>query len=418
MNAVVQGGGRTLQPAGAGEPWCDRAADDLPFDVTCPSFLADPYPHYERMREQWGQMCRLPSGGVVVLGYRECSAALRSRDFGHGARTTSDTTAYGLPARSFLLVDPPVHDQHRGRVAPGFTAEAIGALMPLMTEVLHERVSAFRPGDVCDVVTDVAEPLAWSVISSLLRVPEEFRQDAERLLGGANPRQSGDESLNALARVKFSRAVRKTLAAAPPSRCPTDLISLFTSPWGPDGLPATQQEALATSGLILSAGYKTSVGLIANGMRALLDHPDQLRLLTESEPTPEDISKAVEEFARFDPAIQIGLRAALTDTEIAGMAIPKGTPLLLLLGAANRDPHVFDHPQRLDVTRTPRHLAFGAGKHFCLGAQLARVQARKALTVLLQARPQPAGAAEYDPRWVTRHLRSLPVRLSPNPEIA
>ncbi|WP_328315531.1 cytochrome P450 [Streptomyces sp. NBC_00388] len=393
-------------------------ADDLPFDVTCPSFLADPYPHYERMREQRGQMCRLPSGGIAVLGHRECSAVLRSRDFGHGARTTSDTTAYGLPARSFLLVDPPVHDQHRGRVASAFSTEAISALVPLMTEVLHQRVSAIRPGDICDVVTDIAEPLAWGVISALLRVPEDFKKHAELLLGGVNPRQSGNESHNALARVKFSRALRKILASAPPGRCPTDLISLLTSAGGPDGLPATQQEALATSGLILSAGYKTSVGLIANGMRALLDHPDQLRLLTDNAKTPGDISKAVEEFARFDPPIQIGLRAAVTDTEIAGVAIPQGTPLLLLLGAANRDHRVFDNPQQLDVTRTPRHLAFGAGKHFCLGAQLARVQARQALTVLLQARPQPAGAATYDARWVTRHLRSLPVRLFPNPEIA
>lgn len=417
MNAVTEKSGRLFPPARPDEPWCDRVADDLPFDITCPSFLADPYPHYERMREQWGQMCRLPSGGVVVLGFRECSAALRSRDFGHGAGTTSDTTAYGQPARSFLLVDPPVHDQQRGRVAPAFSTEAISALVPLMSDVLHQSVSAIRPGGLCDVVTDIVEPLAWSVISALLRVSEDFRQDAELLLGSVNPRQSGNESLNALARVKFSRALRKTLAAAPPGRCPTDVISLFTSAGGPDGLPATQQEALATSGLILSAGYKTSVGLIANGMRALFDHPDQLRLLTDGEPTPDDISKAVEEFARFDPAIQIGLRSALTDTEIAGMAVPKGTPLLLLLGAANRDPHVFDNPQQLDVTRTPKHLAFGAGKHFCLGASLARVQARQALTVLLRARPEPAGVAEYDPRWVTRHLRSLPVRLSPNPEI-
>jgi unspecific monooxygenase len=385
----------------------------LGFDPFAPEFHADPYAHYRELRSG-GPLQRTPGGLLLSPSFEMCARILRDPRFGHGDSTLGGESRK-LPrrVRSFLVLDPPEHTRLRRLVSRAFTARLIERLRPRVAAIVDELLGQMH-GDV-DLIASLAHPLPVIVISELLGVPpedeERFKGWSEALARGLDPDfLVPDEELTRRdrAREEFGAYFREL--ADRRRRSPgDDLLS---------GLVAIEElseaDLIATCILLLVAGHETTVNLIANGTLALLRSPDQLAWFRDN---PGSATAAVEELLRYDPPVQLSARVALEDVEIAGQSIRKGEAVMLLLGAANRDPDVFADPERLDLTRwvkeAPRHLAFGQGIHFCLGAPLARIEGQVALSALVQRGISSApGALRYKDNLILRGLAELPVRLA------
>ncbi|WP_050502019.1 cytochrome P450 [Streptomyces monomycini] len=386
--------------------------------VDDPGFLADPHRCLTpRIRSR--PVHRLPGGALAVLGHAACAEVLRDARFGHGAGNLYETTLLGLPARSFLQMDTPGHTRLRGQVARHFSVRRIQGLAQNLAHdsAALSRRCAGRPGDF---VTDFAEPLAMTVISDVLGVPPEdrtaFHRDARLVIQGLDqPARTTDERAIAQARFRFVRYFRRQIQAR--RQAPReDLVSTLLH--RPDGSMADDREVVTTCSLLLSAGYDTTVSLLSQAVAELDGAPSGQGWAMASNPWTADA--VVEEVLRLQSPVQVAPRAAVRDTALDGLPVARGTIVLPLLAAANRDPDVFDTPHAfrpgryLDPAGTgpaaARHLAFGAGAHFCLGAALARATARGALSVLAACPPRLNGASRtYHEGVVVRGLRSLPV---------
>ncbi|MEV0590213.1 cytochrome P450 [Nonomuraea cavernae] len=378
------------------------ATDVLGFDPFDPEFLRDPYSRYREMRQQ-GALLRTRGGLLVATTYEHCSALLRDPAFGHDSNPLRPADPeQRVP--SFLRMDPPDHTRLRGLVSRAFT--------PRMVERLRPRIEAITAGLIAalpeegDLVSGFAYPLPVMVITEMLGVPaedhERFQGWSEALARGLDPLLSTElMSESEHARLEFGDYFRGLIEERR-SRPGDDLLSALARVE-----ELTEAELLATCVLLLVAGHETTVNLIANGVLALLRH-GALPLAAER---PREI---VEEVLRYDPPVQLTLRSALRDTELGGTPTPAGTPVLALIGAANRDPAEYAAPDRFDPSRGPgRHLAFGLGIHFCLGATLARLEGEIALRALAQAAPK-LELVDADPPYkanlVLRGLAGLPVR--------
>jgi cytochrome P450 len=384
----------------------------LGFDPYAPEFHADPYAHYRQVRAG-GPLVRTPGGLWLSASFEVCARILRDPGFGHGDDAIQGS---GLPprrVRSFLVLDPPEHTRLRRLVSRAFTARLVERLRPRVEAVVADLLAGLR-GDV-DLIAALAHPLPVIIISEMLGVPpadqDRFSGWSDALARGLDPDflvPPEELALRDRAREEFGDYFRE-LAARRRTEPGDDLLS---------GLVAieelSEEDLLATCVLLLVAGHETTVNLIANGALALLRSPDQLAWFRDH---PESAPAAVEELLRFDPPVQLSARVALRDAEVAGQHVGAGEPVLLLLSAANRDPAVFTDPDRLDLTRwcaeAPRHLAFGQGIHFCLGAPLARIEGQVALTALMrrdiELRPEPL---RYKANLILRGLAELPVTLT------
>ncbi|NUT10801.1 MAG: cytochrome P450 [Nonomuraea sp.] len=379
------------------------AADLLGFDPSDPHFVRDPYVRYRELREA-GPVVRTRGGLLIVTTHELCGTVLRDPGFGHGPSAPVEEDA-GQPLRSFLLMDPPDHTRLRGLVSRAFT--------PRMIERLRPRVEAIAAGliarlpEEADLISGFAYPLPVMVISEMLGVPAEdhdrFRGWSEALARGLDPMLTDTlVSESERSRREFRDYFR-------------ELIAFRREHPGEDLLSAlahveelTEAELLATCVLLLVAGHETTVNLIGNGVLNLLRHG----LLHRAAERPREV---VEEVLRFDPPAQLASRIALEDRELAGTPVPAGSAVLAPIGAANRDPAAFPDPDRFDPDREPgRHLAFGLGIHFCLGATLARMEGEIALSALATAAPKMEcadPAPPYKENVVLRGLAALPVRL-------
>ena len=397
-----------------------KATDLLSFDPLDPGFAADPYAHYARLRGT-GPAVRSPLGLLVFTGHEACSAILRDHRFGHGPAEENSPfeSADGDDdrVRSFLQLDPPDHSRLRGLVSKAFTARRVQRLRPRVAELVAGLVADGVARGSMDVIGDLAYPLPVTVISELLGVPpedhERFRGWSDALARGLDPDFLLPPEFLArqrAAREEF-RAYFAELAARRRTEPAEDLLSDLVRIQA-ETAAFSDAELLATCALLLVAGHETTVNLIGNGTLALLRHPDQLAWLRED---PDRVGTAVEELLRYDPPVQLTGRMALADTEVCGQPVRAGEPVLLLLAAANRDPAVFPDPDRLDLARgTARHLAFGLGIHFCLGAPLARMEGEAALRELIRHPLEPTGGAPaYKENLVLRGLARLPVRIGP-----
>ncbi|NUR84057.1 MAG: cytochrome P450 [Nonomuraea sp.] len=379
------------------------ATDVLGFDPSDPSFVRDPYVRYRELRGA-GPVVRTRGGLLVVTTYELCGAVLRDPGFGHGTSAPQAEGA-GQATRSFLLMDPPDHTRLRGLVSRAFT--------PRMIERLRPRVAAITAGliarlpDEADLVSGFAYPLPVRVISEMLGVPPEdhdrFRGWSEALARGLDPMLT-DALVSETERSRNEfRDYFRELIARRRERPGEDLLSALAHVE-----ELTEAELLATCVLLLVAGHETTVNLIANGVLNLLRHG----LLHRAAERPREV---VEEVLRFDPPVQLTSRVALEDRELAGTPVPAGSAVLVPIGAANRDPAVFPDPDRFDPDReSGRHLAFGLGIHFCLGATLARMEGEIALSALAVAAPKMECAdpePPYKENVVLRGLAELPVRL-------
>ncbi|MER0445647.1 cytochrome P450 [Streptomyces sp. Edi4] len=410
-----------MQSTRVGNPvsWYDLIAEQVDCDTSSEAYRADPNRFTEALRERSGPVHRTPSGVLLLLGHAECAEVLRDPRFGHGAATARDITGYGVPARSFLLTDPPEHDRQRGTVSGAFTARATARLTPSVEGYVRDLVEAAWQRREVDVVADLARPLAASVLRDVLGLPpggeDHFGDMAELLVRGMDPRESGDPAVRdriAGARTDFVRTFSRLLRRPPEDRGPSVIGGLARAAARQDD-PVRLSEAVATCGQLIAAGYETTVGLIANGLHTLLTHPEESRVLDAGRDDADVIATAVEELLRYEPPVPIAVRTALTDARVGGTAVPAGTIITLLLNAANRDPLVHARPHRLDLRRGARHLAFGLGSHFCLGAPLARLEAQLMLRALWRGRPELAEEhVTYTVGLVARRVERLRVRLT------
>jgi cytochrome P450 len=290
-------------------------------------------------------------------------------------------------ARNLISEDPPVHEALRGIVNRGFTPRKIAAWEPRIRALVAEQLAPLATGLPYDVVHELAIPLPVTVIAEMLGVEPERQRDFKRwsdaIIDGSTGAGRAEPFAprfvdSVLDLLSYLRSAIRRRRRAPGD----DLIStLLAETEG--GTLLSDVELLMFVQLLLVAGNETTTNLIGNAVQALLDHPDQLALVQRD---PSLVPALVEEVLRFDAPVQIVFRTATRETELSGGRIPAGATLAVLLGSANRDERRFSDPDVFDVRREPRgHLGFGFGEHFCLGAALARLEARVALEALVPA---------------------------------
>jgi len=396
-------------------------ADRFFIEAMSPAFREDPYPYYERFRGT-APLLRVAKTIWFCLSHAPVAAMLRhprlSTDEIRYAATKAGREPDPNRARSLLFMDAPEHTRLRNLVARAFTPRRIEALRAATEAITNDLLDAMagQKGNAVDLIEAFAYPLPVRVICALLGVPPAdealFTGWSRGIARSVDPSILRTPEIDAAiveARAGLQAYLGNLLAER--RRAPGDDLLSALAAVETDGDTISPREIVALAQLLLVAGHETTVNLIGNGMLALMRAPDQLALLRQQ---PDLIGPAVDELLRFDGPVQISQRIVIEDMEIAGQAVQAGDELLLVLGAANRDPEAFPDPHRLDVTRDARkHVAFGGGIHHCLGAVLARMEGQIALTGLLKRfdRIELAGAPVRRPTFTLRGLEKLPVAL-------
>lgn len=351
-------------------------------NVNDPAFLENPFPFYELGRAMSPLV--LPERGLaMVFGYEDCAAILKDWET-WSSRFPPPPGVENPPEPLMLNSDPPRHTRLRSLVSQAFTPRMVEQLEPRIREVARELLAPALEAGECDLVAALAYPLPVIVIAEILGIPpgdrakfKEWSDEAVASLGTGL--QGGGRQLRAEVfeemRDYFTRMTDERR-----QRPRNDLISGLVQA-EQDGERLTFTDLLQMLILLLVAGNETTTNLISNAMLSFLEHPGEL---AKVEAEPGLIPSALEEVLRFNSPVQATARRPTREVELRGKTIPANMPTLVWLAAANRDPGQFPEPLRFDVTRSPnRHLAFGLGIHFCLGAPLARLEARVAYEELL-----------------------------------
>ncbi len=397
-----------------------------PFD---PTFKANPYPAYAQLRSTAPvHRVTLSSGrrAWLVTRYDDAASVLQDERFVKDWRNAPPpeqlVSVSPLPGEysklqigNFLFVDPPDHKRLRTLVSKAFTPRLIEQMRGRVQEVADALLDAVQDKGEMDLVEDYAYPLTITVITDLLGVPAEDRNKfREWTTTAINGLSGATQEYVEKFLIPHMRAFTDYLQAMFEEKRKDpedDLVSaLVRAEEAGDKL--SEDELLGIVLLLLVAGYETTVGLIGNGTLALLQHPDQLQKLRDD---PSLIKDAIEELLRYATPFEVSSeRFAREDVAIGETVIPKGEMVLVVMAAANHDPERFPEPDTLDITRTDnKHLAFGRGIHFCLGAPLARMEGQIAIGTLLQRMPnlRLKGSPEsltWNP-GVLRNLQGLPV---------
>ncbi|MFE3258637.1 cytochrome P450 [Nocardia sp. NPDC059091] len=391
-----------------------------------PEFFADPHAHYRCWREHGPvRRVRFPDGVIrwVILDYAAGRAALSDPRLQKAAAVSdallsrkrgvpqSDPNVLALLSH-MLNTDPPGHTRLRKLVTRAFTPRRVAALGPRIEEITGSLLDALEGRSEVDLLREFAEPLPITVICELLGVPlgdrADFQEWTRALVAVAGLDEDRARASEAMAAYLTQLVRAKAVEPA------ADLLSALAVP-ADDGDALTESEQVGMAFLLLVAGHDTTVNLIANGTLALLRNPAQLQALRAD---PEAIPAAVEEFLRFDGPVNMStIRHTTEPVTIAGTDIPEGEFVFVALAAANRDADRYPAPDALDPARdTTGHLAFGHGIHFCVGAPLARLEARVAFAALLSRFPDlrlspTAEALAWHPSTLMHGLHELPVLL-------
>ncbi|WP_169808462.1 cytochrome P450 family protein [Streptomyces longwoodensis] len=381
----------------------------------------DPHPLYARLRERGPvHRVRLPGGDGfyetwLVVGYEEARAALTD------PRLIKDSERLGMHfldvetvGKHLLISDPPQHTRLRSLVSRAFTARRVEELRPRVERITGDLLDAMLPRGRADLVESFAYPLPLTVICELLGVPEidraAFRATSTEIVAPTDADSEGDALIRLGA--YLTELIEDKRCAGPGG----DLLSELIRTTAEDGDRLSVGELRGMAFLLLVAGHETTVNLITNAVHALLTHPAHLAAVRAD---PALLDGVVEETLRWEgPVENATYRFAVEPVEIAGVTLDKGDPVLIGLAAAGRDPARFGDPDRYDIGRDTRgHLAFGHGIHYCLGAPLARLEARTALGALLERAPALAFDGPPPDTWLPgmlmRGRRTLPVRWTP-----
>ncbi len=409
---------------------------DLPARLIAdPQVIADPVPFYDELRP----LGPLMKGRVTYLavGYTLAHDLLRSDDFRvlmFGGNLPApmrwlesrfrDNLLHPLRAPSLLAVEPPDHTRYRKTVSAVFTSRAVAALRDgveqTATRLLDQLADQSAGSGVVDIVGRYCSQLPVAIISDILGVPEQDRRRVLEFGEAAAPSLDFGLPWRQYRRVQEGIAGFDSwladhlqhLRRNPGDNLMSQLIQTAES--GSAETHLNEDELQAIAGLVLAAGFETTVNLLGNGIRMLLDTPEHLKTLRQR---PELWPNAVEEILRLDSPVQLTARVALNDVELAGTRIKRGELVVVYLAAANRDPEVFPDPHRFDIERSNagKHLAFSSGRHFCLGAALARAEGEVGLRTFFDRFPEvrAAGTGSRRDTRVLRGWSTLPVTLGP-----
>jgi cytochrome P450 PksS len=397
-------------------------------NIASPEFKANPFPFYARLRAEapvYRTTIPTKETAWLVTRYDDVAMVLRDERFAKNAASAMTPEQHAAQPwvrkifkplkRNMLSLDPPDHTRLRALVSKAFTPRLIEQMRPRIERLADDLLDRVQERGQMDLVRDYALPLPVTIIAEILGVPVEDRHRFQRWSHAVMAAASSTWGLvkavpNGLALMRYLRKIIARRRADPQD----DLVSALAKV-EEAGDRLTADELLAMVCLLLVAGHETTVNLIAVGALALLEHPVQWAKLRAD---PGLIESAVEELLRFTSPVDTATeRYARADVTIAGQTIPRGEMVLAVLASANRDEKQFANPDALDITRAPnRHLAFGIGTHFCLGAPLARLEGQIAINTLLDRFPNlrlavAAGGLRWRRGLLLRGLESLPVAL-------
>ncbi|HEY8210622.1 MAG TPA: cytochrome P450, partial [Myxococcaceae bacterium] len=399
-------------------------------DFSSERFKANPFPFYARLRAEAPvfPLQTFPLGifgkrrGWLVTRYDDVVAVLKHKALAKDVfRALSRDPDAKLPwfvnmirpiTHNMLNRDPPDHTRLRGLVHQAFTPHLVERLRARIQSLTNELLDAMQKKGSADLVADYALPVPVTIIAEMLGVPEgdraRFHRYSSRLVSNTTPLRT---ALSAPTVLRFARYIRKLIEQRRASPGEDLLTALIRAEEAGDRL--SEDELVSMIFLMLVAGHETTVNLIASGTLALLEHPDQMERLRQE---PGLMPTAVEELVRFTSPVEIStMRVAVEDFTVGGVTIPRGDIVTGVIASANRDERHFTNPDQLDIGRDPnRHLSFGMGMHYCLGAPLARLEGSIAIQNLLQRLPRlrlakPAESLRWRTSFFMRGLHKLPV---------
>jgi cytochrome P450 len=393
-------------------------------------FVQNPYPTYQRLLEEGPLHFVDVSGGMwgvwAVFRHAECSAV--AKDPRLSVRRTEGMLFTLPPERQtdfkelvrmlglwMIFIDPPEHTRMRKLMNRGFSQSAAQALRPQVEKIVNRVLDSIAGRALADLVKELAYPMPVRVISELLGVPETMHEAFLRWSAAiaefnGNPHRTVEHAENAQNAVLALTDFFRNAVAERRRNKGDDLISLLID-IKEEGEAFTEEELYAQCVMLLFAGHETTRNLIASGIYLLLREPEKAAELRDD---PALVRSAVEEFLRYESPIQYTARVTTEPVEFCGIRIPKRQTILCMLGAANRDPQQFENPNALILDRlNNQHLAFSAGPHFCIGAQLARLEGQVAILKTIQRFPKLrlAKIPEWERNFGFRGLKALLVEM-------
>lgn len=397
----------------------------MPDWTAWPFGVENPYPAYRAAREQAPVQWNEQVGAHLVLSHDHAATVLRGKDWssdpGNNPQLLASLGEAGsaeVLSKSLLTSDAPVHTRLRGAVNRFFTPHAVRGIHDRVAAIVDSALTPLLEGEPIELMGELAYPIPLAVIAELFDVglegAEVLGAETPMLARGLelDPAAQGSEEVGAAAMRVMLFLV--PIVAERKVNPGNDLLSALIHP--PDGGVALEDDEVITMCLLLlAAGHETTANLIGNGAIALFERPDQLDWLAQH---PEQSLQAVDELLRYDSPVQVASRVARADLVLGGIEIEKGEQVLVVLGAANRDPAHHSNPDRLDLKHDcASHLAFGVGPHFCVGAGLARLEAQETFVRLAQSPLRPESGSwshRRDHSHTFRRLQTLHIENQPS----